>query len=296
MTDKLAKRARRAAEFHQRHEQQQRQQQAQLKADRRLEKLHAKQKKVGVAQEPPPPPPVEGTIDVVCVIHGNVYTWDYVERLYNMVSRNLSHDIRFHVYTEEFRDVPSKMIKHNLIEWPNIFGPKKGWWYKMQIFNPENHSGPMLYFDLDTVVINSLDWIPKLSTRYFWAPRDFRSIWRVTDNGLNSSVMWWDNSRFAWIWEEFQKRDINHLSRIHHGDQDYLTSLISDRDLRFFPPMTTASWRWQCLDGGMDVRTRQYRNPNSGTSVDHRTSVLIFHGQPKPHEKMDDPLIKNFWQ
>jgi hypothetical protein len=295
MTDKMAKRARRAAEFQQRHEEQQRQQQAQLKADRRLEKLHAKQRK-SIANEPPPPPPVEGTIDVACVIHGNLYTWDYVERLYSMVSRNLSHDIRFHVYTEEFRDVPAPMIKHTLVEWPNIFGPKKGWWYKMQIFNPEHHQGPMLYFDLDTVIVKSLDWIPKLSTGYFWAPRDFRSLWRVTHNGLNSSVMWWDNTRFAWIWEEFQKRDIMHLSRIHHGDQDYLTSLLGDRDLRYFPPMTTASWRWQCLDGGMDFRTRKHLSPNSGTSVDHRTSVLIFHGSPKPHEKIDDPLIKNFWQ
>lgn len=294
MTDKMAKRARRIAEFQQRQLDQERLAQASLKAERRLAKLHARQQKQEITETPLTS--VTGTIDVACLIHGTVYGWEYVERLYNMVKRNLSHDIRFHVYTEDFREVPAHMIKHSLVEWPNIIGPKKSWWYKMQIFNPEHHSGPLLYLDLDTVVVKSLDWIPALPTRYFWAPKDFRVLWNARTTGLNSSVMWWDTERYKWVWEEFSKRDINHLSKIHHGDQDYISSLLTDRDLRFFSPMTTASWRWQCLDGGLDFKTRKYLNPNSGTSVDYRTSILIFHGAPKPHEKLDDPLIKNFWQ
>ena len=237
-----------------------------------------------------------GPLDCACVIHGDLYSWEYVDKLYNMLQRNFESQVRLHVYTEHSRWVPEPMIKHSLENWPEANRHKKGWWYKMQIFNPEHHQGPMLYFDLDTVIVKSLDWIPALSTRYFWAPRDFRTLWNPRHSGINSSVMWWDNNQFSWIWDEFKQRDINHLSKIHHGDQDYLTSLISDRDLRFFPPMTTASWRWQCLDGGMDFRTRKYLNPNSGTSVDYRTSVLIFHGQPKPHERPTDPIIVNFWQ
>jgi hypothetical protein len=295
MADKNAKRQRRIAENAAKQMEIARLTQAETKAQRRLAKIQARQNK-SMDRDPPLPPPVTGDIDVACVIHGTVYGWEYVERLHSMVTRNLSHNVRFHVYTEESRTVPDSMIKHSLTEWPNIFGPRKGWWYKMQIFNPEHHAGPLLYFDLDTVIVKNIDWIPKQSTRYFWAPRDFRSLWRTSHSGINSSVMWWDTVRYTWIWEEFQKRDIHHLSRIHHGDQDYISELLTERDLRYFPPMSTASWRWQCFDGGMDFRTRKYLSPNSGTSVDFRTAVLIFHGNPKPHELSADPIIQNFWQ
>ena len=89
-----------------------------------------------------------GPIHCACLIHGDGYSWDYVDRLYNMVTRNLSRAVDFHVYTESHRDVPDHMIKHSLIEWPGVSGPKKSWWYKLQLFNAENFSGQILYFDL----------------------------------------------------------------------------------------------------------------------------------------------------
>jgi hypothetical protein len=294
MADKNAKRQRRIAENAARQYELDRLNQAEHKAQRRLAKVQARQEKI-IDREPALPPPVSGDVDVACLIHGTTYSWDYVERLHSMVTRNLSHNVRFHVYTEESRTVPDSMIKHSLVDWPNIFGPRKGWWYKMQIFNPAHHAGPLLYFDLDTVIVKNIDWIPAQSTRYFWAPKDFRQLWRASHSGINSSVMWWDTDRYTWIWEEFQKRDIHHLARIHHGDQDYISSLLTERDLRYFPPLTAASWRWQCFDGGMDFRNRKHLSPNSGTSIDHRTSIMIFHGSPKPHELTADPTVSNFW-
>lgn len=294
MTDKYIKRARREAEAIARQQDTLRQQRAQLKADRRVAKVQARLARTETEEIPLPPEPTED-IHVACLIHGEVYSWDYVEKLYNMVSRNLSFRVKFHVFTEAWREVPAHMIKHELVEWPDISGPRKAWWYKMQIFNPAQHVGPLLYFDLDVVIVKNIDWIVAQTTKYFWAPRDFRHLWRANHQGINSSIMWWDTERFAWIWEEFQQRNITHLSRIHHGDQDYLSELLNERHLRYFPPMSTASWRWQCLDGGMDFRTRKYINVNSGTNIDYRTSVLIFHGSPKPHERLSDPIIRNFW-
>jgi hypothetical protein len=295
MTDKYAKRIRRAVEYQQRQDEFQREQRALNKAQRRLEKLHSRQ-----AQEPEPvspvPAPLIGPLHVGCLIHGTVYDWQYVENLYNSVRRNSTYEIIFHVFTEAHRVVPDHMIKHELQEWADINGPRKSWWYKMQVFNPANHSGPLLYFDLDTVILKSIDWIPKLSMRYFWATKDFRHLWRPTHRGINSSVMWWDTQRFDWMWQEFQKRDIYHLVKQYQGDQDYVSDLLSDRDLRYFPPLSTASWRWQCLDGGMNFKTRRYQAPNTGTQVDPATSILIFHGSPKPHELMHDRVVKNFWQ
>ena len=100
-----------------------------------------------------------GRIDCACVIHGSGYDWPYVERLYNMLCRNLSAEVRLHVYTEHDRSVPPHMVKHILDDW-GISGPKRSWWYKMQLFNPAHFAGNLLYFDLDVVIANQLNWIP----------------------------------------------------------------------------------------------------------------------------------------
>ena len=108
-----------------------------------------------------------GRIDCACVIHGSGYDWQYVERLYNMLCRNFTPKVRMHVYTEHDRSVPPHMVKHILEDW-GIAGPKRSWWYKMQLFNPALFSGNLLYLDLDVVIANNLDWIRDLSLDYFW--------------------------------------------------------------------------------------------------------------------------------
>ena len=57
------------------------------------------------------------TVDCACLIHGDKYNWSYVDTLYHMICRNVSMDVRFHVYTEASRGVPSPFIKHELIDW-----------------------------------------------------------------------------------------------------------------------------------------------------------------------------------
>ena len=270
---------------------------AREKAARRAEKAMARQQQIE-AQAPDMGDGIErtGPVDCACLIHSNGYTWDYVEKLYNMLSRNISRGIRFHVYTEHDRSVPPHMIKHNLetID-PLWHGPRKSWWYKIQLFNQQHHAGPLLYFDLDTVVVNRLDWIPLLNLRYMWAPKDYRSLWRPTHLGINSSVMWFDTRRFAHVWDDFKLKDFGLIRRTFHGDQDYISDAINPNVIRHFLPNNVMSYRWQVHDGGIDFRTRLPLAPGAGTLVDYRTSVLVFHGSPKPHET-DDPVIKNFWQ
>jgi len=236
----------------------------------------------------------DAPVDCACVIHGDVYSWQYVDTLYSMLSRNLSRKIRMHVYTEHDRDVPAHMIKHVLTEWPGIRGSKKSWWYKMQLFNPAHYSGQLLYLDLDTVVVNSLDWITKLSSDRLWTIRDFKTLWRPRFQGINSSVMYWHTEKFADIWTEFSKQNIPKMCSKYHGDQDYLSAVLKPTQRRFFPEKSALSWRWQTLDGGMDPYTRKYLIPGAGTQFGSETSLLIFHGQPKP-DQVQDSVIKNHW-
>lgn len=232
-----------------------------------------------------------GTIDCACVIHGTQYPWEYVDRLYNMLNRHLNGNIRLHVFTEHDRPVPAHMIKHVLEDWPSAAGRKKAWWYKMQMFNSAHFQGNLLYLDLDVVITGELEWIRSLSPKYFWTLHDFRRLWRPNWRGINSSMMWWDTVRFSWIWDRFSEQNLDYLMRIHPGDQDFLTAELGDRHVRFMPQNYIKSWRWEVLDGGMEMKNRIYRRPNAGALIDPQTRVIIFHGYPKPHE-VTDPLIQ----
>jgi hypothetical protein len=269
-----------------------RQQRAALKHQRRAEKALARMQQ---DTQDAALPVIRGALHCACLIHSTGYDWTYVDRLYNMIVRNLNRDVIFHVYTEESRAVPAHMTKHVLKEWPGQWGARKSWWYKIQLFNSNYYQGPLLYFDLDTVIVGRLDWITELPTKFLWAPKDYRYLWKPSHQGINSSVMWWDTTRFDWVWRDFDQANLGQIMRHYNGDQDYISEKVPPNNIRTFLPMSAMSWRWQVKDGGMNFKTRQYQNPNSGTHIDSRTSILVFHGSPKPHE-VKDPVIENFWR
>lgn len=238
--------------------------------------------------------PLTGPIDCACLIHGDAYPWIYVERLYNMLQRHISCGVRLHVYTESTRTVPEPMIKHELKDW-GIGGAKRSWWYKIQIFNSVYHAGPLLYFDLDTVIVDNIDWIWHLPLRHFWTLQDFKYLWRKNFQGINSSVMWWDTRLFDHVYTDFKYKNLASIMKQYQGDQDYLTRAIEQNKLRFLDPSRVQSWRWQCLNGGYDFAKRTYKQPNSGATLSKNTSILIFHGTPKPIE-VADPVVLEHWK
>ena len=233
-------------------------------------------------------------IDCACVIHGTGYDWVYVDRLYNMLQRNLPQGIRMHVYTEPTRPVPSHMIRHDLTEWPGITGPRRSWWYKMQLFDPQHHQGNMLYFDLDTVIVRDLSWITALPTDHLWGIRDFKYLQNANRSVLNSSIMWWNVSSHAQVWQDFVSQDVATVTRRYPGDQDYIYAALGPNRIRYFDQSQVQSWRWQCWDGGYDFARRAHRLPGTGTQIPPDASVLVFHGNPKPH-KIADPAVVKLW-
>lgn len=234
-------------------------------------------------------------IDCACVIHGTAYDWIYVERLYNMLQKHVPQGARLHVYTEADRQVPSHMIKHELQQWPGVAGPKKSWWYKMQLFNPEHHTGDLFYIDLDTVIVDDLGWIFNHSTQYFWTIRDFRYLQHSTISTMNSSVMWFNVDAMSWVYHKFSQEHLPTIMRTYHGDQDYIEAVVPHQQRRFLDISKFASFRWQAYQGGMNWQTRRPHDTQANTNIPPGTSVLVFHGHPKPHE-VNCPLVKQLWQ
>jgi hypothetical protein len=185
------------------------------------------------------------------------------------------------------------MIKHELTEWPGIAGPKQSWWYKMQLFDHELFSGPLLYFDLDVVITGNLDWITLLPQRNFWAIHDFRRLWKPSSRTINSSVMYFDTVKYNYVWTKFQQHSLDSVVNTYKGDQDFITAAIDSYDLRYFDLERIVSWRWQIVNDG--VRSRRTPSVSNTVKIPENASVLIFHGTPKPHE-VDNLYIKTCWQ
>lgn len=230
--------------------------------------------------------------DCVCLIHGRRYSWEYVTKLHSMLNRNSTVPIRLHVLTEPDRVVPAPMIKHDLQLWPGIAGPRLAWWYKMQMFDQARFSGFMVYFDLDVVITNNIDWLWQQDPKCFWAIHDFRRLWRVGEHKINSSVMAWDTKRFYWIWEDFSNSDMQVIIKKYRGDQNYLDAVMPGTHLRFFEQTSIKSWKWQISKnpGILPLLKSQIKN-----NTDLPCSIIIFHGDPKPHE-ITEPHIQQHWK
>jgi hypothetical protein len=165
----------------------------------------------------------------------------------------------------------------------------------MQLFNPAHHAGPLLYFDLDTVIVQNIDWIWAQPSQYLWAAQDFKYLWKSTHSGINSSVMWWDTTKYQHVWEKFAEQNLEKIMRKYHGDQEFISDLVPQTQRRYLDPTQIQSWRWQCLDGGYDFRRRRYQAPDTGTKLEKNTAILVFHGSPKPHQ-ITDPEVVAHWQ
>jgi hypothetical protein len=187
------------------------------------------------------------------------------------------------------------MIKHVLQEWPGLSGPKKSWWYKMQLFNPEYFAGNLLYLDLDVVVVRKLDWVHNHDTSFFWGIRDFKYLQNRSRNVINSSMMWWNVGQFSHVWHTFNAADINQVMRQFRGDQDYITHAIDQSHQRFFEDKYFESYRWQTLDGGYQFDKKKHVLPGTGVKISGDTALVVFHGVPKPHE-VTDPAIIELWR
>jgi hypothetical protein len=187
------------------------------------------------------------------------------------------------------------MIKHALTEWPGVSGPKKSWWYKLQLFNSDHHSGDLLYFDLDTVIVRDISWIVQLPPEKLWTIKDFRRLQNTNWTGMNSSIMWWNVAKFDWVWREFEQKNLTDTIQQHRqGDQDYIMKALGNNNVRFFEDQLVQSWRWQVQDGGINFPGRRPIKPGTGTHISDNVSVLVFHGSPKPHE-ITDPKIVTLW-
>ena len=222
---------------------------------------------------PPLPKPVRATtswspekITVACVWWGNLYGKEYVEKLRNSVKRHLTIPHDFVCLTDR-DDVPDGVIKI-----PLEVGPE-GWWQKTSLFKPGLFKGKVLFLDLDVIIINSLD-------KFATIENPFTMIENFGPNkkhaAHNSSVMVWTPSKQT---EKIYTQFSEEVTKELHGDQCWIWRVM-DKDITNYVHDWVDSYKY----GKLPNWRRQTKN----------TSIIIFHGQPKPHSNIE-PILKQHW-
>lgn len=140
-------------------------------------------------------------------------------------------------------------------DWPK-------WWAKMEMFGP-SIEGNVMYYDLDTVVIEPLP-MPDRTT----VLRDFGWPSRMA-----SGLMYLTAADRARVWARFMADPDAHMSACRRwpkwGDQGFLHDVIGDaQKWQTFVPGAVVSYKLSVRDKGLPVGVR----------------VVCFHGKPRPWE------------
>lgn len=229
-------------------------------------------------------------LSVLCVRFGNRYGREYVERLRNMISRNITVPYTLYCLTDDQHSIDGVKTLYQ----PNA-GYQKGWWHKVHMFDPKLElTGRILYFDLDVVIHNNIDRLTTFATNDFVGIHDFNRKFHSSWKYLNSSVLSWNHGTQNYIWEQF-KNNPKEAQRLQ-GDQDWIWKLAKDK-IKFWPKEWIQSYKWEIRNRndvikiGLKRQFKEVANP----SIDPRTKILVFHGDPKP-EDVRDPIIVDNWQ
>lgn len=214
-------------------------------------------------------------LTVACVLRsGGIYDAEWVARLKRGVERHLTLPHRFVCLTDLVPEVEAIGVEaiplHH--DWP-------GWWAKLNLF-AEFRDGPTLYFDLDSVVIGSLDAIAAYPHRFTMAHEFYRP------HLLCSTAMAWSGN-WSFLYRMFASDPeglAHHYDKVlpnsgRIGDQAFLEDCLIEDEQRvdtfrdLFGERSIASYKvHQCQDAPP---------PDA--------AVVSMHGRPKMHE------IKTGW-
>lgn len=198
-------------------------------------------------------------VRVVCVKAkpARYYDHQYVNRLYSMVRRNMTVPFTFTCFTDDATGI--KCATRALPEGVN------GWWNKLYLFRPGLLNGKVLYLDLDTIIVDSLDFV-KDYRGDFAILRDF-----YRPDGYGSGVMLWNRPQpEVWLgWLEALDPELP------GGDQEWLERSLPDADrLQDLFPGKFVSFKDHCTN-----------------KIPEGAAAVCFHGEPKPHQLDEDYLV-----
>jgi len=222
------------------------------------------------------------SVTVCCVLWGDKFSEDYVHNLKAAVERNTTVPHEFVCLSDrQISGVKTKLLK----------GGMTGWWNKLQLFDGEI-KGRIVYFDLDTIITSSIDWLMKY-TGTFAGIEDLgvaNAHQQHLKGVMQSGVMAWRSEAMDWVNLEFTLTQAV-VTNQFRGDGEYLNHIVKQRDLlqRLYPN-SVKSYKYDVYPDKLE-----------------QTSVICFHGRPSIIQAMNESVttpmrtyepqgwIKDYW-
>jgi 2-polyprenyl-3-methyl-5-hydroxy-6-metoxy-1,4-benzoquinol methylase len=208
-------------------------------------------------------------LTVVCVLKsGGCYTGQYVEAMRNMVARNLTVPHRFMCLTDMGALPGSEKLQHGM----------PGWWSKLELFRVK---GPVLYFDLDTVIVGNLDRLGRMAmampenTMRMLTP--FNAKRRQAGEWASGVMAWHGDFRYL-----LEDAPTNLQDAFYSGwDQVYIFQSLLKHGVSISAVNEDASiysYKRHCQGG-----------------VPKGAEVICFHGNARPHIARE-PWVRENWR
>ena len=231
---------------------------------------------------------------VVCLKYGDKYSADYVNKLHQMVDRNLTVNYEFVCFTECTKGLNKNIRVEPL---PLITGVQ-GWWYKPMFFNPDLPlKGCLLFIDLDVVIFRNIDRLFTYEPNKFCIIRDFNRKQIKGYKKFNSSIFRLTTGQHSPVYTSFAK-DPAGISKRYLGDQDWIYSCVTS-GFEYWPEEWIQSYKWEMrnrapLDRSRPRGERDFLEQGEPTVLPG-TSIAVFHGDPNPHICKDEWVWQNWY-
>lgn len=216
-------------------------------------------------------------VTVACVLRtGSYYNAEYVAKLQRAVARNLHIEHRFVCLSDV--DVPCERIP--------LIHDYKGWWNKIELFRPGLFDGPVLYIDLDSIIVGDLTKCFDVEHTFTMA-HDFNHYKGDAGFACSTAMCW--HGDYSFIYETYAEApkgyqriyDFEQVRINRVGDQAFIEDCLNFRDV--FPDLFR------------DTVSRYFVASYKVDTKPVHPSIIAFHGAPKPHDLKTPNKLLEHW-
>lgn len=217
-------------------------------------------------------------VNVLCIKWGKKYGPEYVNRLHNMVRRNLRRPFRFVCLADDAQGIdPDIEVKPIPITGFDEFDQRRPWaldrgWLKLATLAPRVHDlkGRTLFLDLDIVIVDALD-------PFFDQEEEFVVIreWDKRDGTGNTSCYLYTIGAHADALDHLRLGYPGSISDVRNEQEFISRYLIRQGRLSYWPSAWCRSFKRHCMRRGL-------LGWLSGAEIPEGARIVVFHGKPNP--------------
>lgn len=250
---------------------------------------------------------------IICMKWGTKYGAEYVNRLYNMVSRNLTLAFEMICLTDDATGIVPEVTCYPIPELnlPSLSSnlPERGW-KKLTTFRPDLYAlqGTALFLDIDIVIVDNIDCFFTHHAKHddsVMIIRDWKKPWRLVGNssvyrfqlGKNAS----GQHAYPNLLSFFEQNFATIRQQVRH-EQAYLSNYLrKHHHLEYWDASWCVSFKYQCI---RRIPLNFIKPPRLPVGA----KIIIFHGEVNPPDAIKggggkwyrhvkpSPWLKTYWQ